>query len=420
VTVPDVTPVGVPITHPITLGSPELTADPYGHYAWLRRHAPLYRGRMVLFGEADVWMVARYEDCRAVLTDPRFQRSPGGQGPGMLAQLPEPMREPMRLIAVSNMILMDDPGHRRLRRLVAGPFTPRAIGRIAERVRRLSHDLLDDLEPRGGFDLRREYALPVPSTVIDEMVGVPEADRARFRDGLTAMVAGVTELGPEGWAREMAAMGDLVRDLVEHKRSSPGEDILTGLIEAEEEGDRLSDDELVSMVFLLVGAGYETTYNLITNAVLTLLDHPDQLARLCAAPQDEALWRGAVEEIIRYGSPIGGTKPVTAVEDVDWHGTTIPAGSIVVPLLHSANRDPDAFEDPDRFDIDRHPNNHIGFGYGIHFCLGANLARMETRVALGVLFERNPGLRLAVDRDDLALEPLPLQVRYRQLPVQVG
>ncbi len=217
----------------------------------------------------------------------------------------------------------------------------------------------------------------------------------------------------------MNALTELVRALIEHKRSEPGEDILTGLIHAEEEDDSLDDDELVAMVFLLVAAGYETTYHLITNAVVTLLDHPEQLARLRAAPDDDGLWHSAVEEILRYSSPVGGTKPVTAVTDVSWHGAVIPAGASVVPLLDAANRDPGAFEDPDRFDIDRHPNNHLAFGHGVHFCLGANLARLETRVALGILFERNPNLRLAVDRSALELEPLPFWTRYRALPVHL-
>ncbi|SFT61012.1 cytochrome P450 PksS [Actinopolyspora lacussalsi subsp. righensis] len=404
----------------ITVGSPEFLADPHAHYAWLRTNAPVHRGRMAYMGEQDVWLVSRYEDCRLLLADDRFLRSPGEQGPAMLAGFPDSVREPIRLMTTSNMILMDDPGHRRLRKLVAKPFTPRAIDRISGRVDELSHGLLDELEPLGRVELRERFALPVPATVINEMVGVPHADRERFGRGMNALVTGMARLGQESWAREMNALTELVRELIEHKRSEPGEDILTGLIQAEEDGDRLSEDELVAMVFLLVTAGYETTYNLITNAVLTLLDHPDQLARLRAAPDDEALWRSAVEELVRYGGPIGGTKPSTTVEDVTWHDTTIPAGATVIPVLAAANRDPAAFDDPDTFDIDRRPNAHLGFGHGVHFCLGANLARMETRVALRALVRRNPNLRLAVDRSELALEPMPFWTRYEELPVHLG
>lgn len=408
------------ITHPIAVGSPEFLADPQVHYAWLRDNAPVYRGRLEYLGEQDLWLVSRYADCRELLSDDRFQRSPGGQGPGVLAQFPEAVRDAMRLLTTSSMIMMDDPAHRGLRGLVAKSFSPRAIDRIGDRVGELAHGLLDRLEPAGEVDLRERFALPIPTIVINEMVGVPLADRDRFEQGVHALIAGMAELGQDTWIIEMNALTDFVRTLIGHKRSEPGEDILTGLIHAEDEGDRLDDDELVAMVFLLIAAGYETTYNLITNSVVTLLDHPDQLARLLAAPDDDPLWRSAVEEILRYNSPVGGTKPVTAVADVSWHGAAIPAGASVIPLLHSANRDPAAFEDPDRFDIDRHPNNHLAFGHGVHFCLGSNLARLEARVALGILFERNPNLRLAVDRSGLALEALPLWTRYRALPVHLG
>jgi cytochrome P450 len=370
--------------------------------------------------DQDLWMVSRYADCRALLTDERFQRSPGGQGPAFLDQLPEAAREPMKLLTTYSMIMMDDPAHRRLRGLVVKPFTPRAIARIGERVAELAQALLDRLEHDGPVDLRESFALPIPSTVINEMTGVPDADRDSFQKGTQALIAGSADYGQDNWIRKINEMTELVRALIEHKRYEPGEDILTGLIHAEEEGDRLDEHELMAMVFLLITAGYETTYNLITNAVVTLLDNPDQLERLCSAPDDEELWRGAIDEILRYNSPVGGTEPVTATTDVVWHDTTIPAGASVVPLTQSANRDPEVFEDPDRFDIDRRPNNHLSFGHGVHFCLGANLARLESRVALGILFQRNPNLRLAVDRSELKLEPLPLWTRYQTLPVRFG
>jgi cytochrome P450 len=408
------------VRHPIMVGSPEFLADPYAHYAWLRENAPVYRGRLAYVSDQDVWMVSRHADCRALLTDERFQRSPGGSGPGFLEQFPEAAREPLKLLTTYSMIMMDDPAHRRLRMLVVKPFTPRAIARIGERVVELAHGLLDRLEQVGTADLREQFALPIPSTVINEMMGVPHIDRNRFQKGAQALIAGGFDYGKDSWVREVNEMTELVRELIEHKRTEPGEDILTGLIHAEEEGDRLDDHELVAMAFLLITAGYETTYNLITNAVVTLLDHPDQLARLRSATNDDELWRGAVDEVLRYNSPVGGTEPVTATTDVVLHGTTIPAGASAVPLTQAANRDPEVFEDPDRFDIDRRPNNHLAFGHGVHYCLGANLARLETRVALGILFERNPNLRMAVDRSELVLEPLPLWTRYQTLPVRFG
>lgn len=407
------------VAEPIVLDSPEFAADPATHYAWLRANAPVYRGRMAYLGNQDIWMLSRYADCKQMLTDDRFQRSPGDQGSAILTQLPESVRGTVQPFTAS-LILMDDPGHRRLRTLVVKPFTPKAIAKIGERVEELANDLLDELEPRGEIDLRSQFALPIPSTVISEMLGIPESDQDQFADGMQAVLAGAGNVQDASWLNSMSSVIDLTRQLIERKRSHPGADIMTGLIAAEDDGDRLDDDELLAMVFTLITAGYETTFNLITNAVVTLLDHPDQLTQLRAEPDNDALWRTAIEEIVRYASPIGGTKPATTVEDVSLHGETIPAGAMVIPLLHSANHDPEAFDDPERFDITRHPNNHIGFGHGVHFCLGANLARLETRVALGVLLRRNPNLRLAVDRSQLSLEPVPFWTRYRELPLHLG
>lgn len=192
---------------------------------------------------------------------------------------------------------------------------------------------------------------------------------------------------------------------------------VTGLIEAEEDGDRLSEDELVAMVFLLIVAGYETTVHLITNAVQTLLTHPEQLARLRAEPE---LIESAVEEVLRYNGPVHGTKPEYALEDVTLHGVTIPKGAVVMPLLGAANHDPAVFENPEVFDIARTPNRHLGFGQGIHYCLGAPLARLEARIALKTLFERNPNLRLAVRPEELKLQYIPGWHRHVSLPVVLG
>jgi cytochrome P450 len=411
-------PTSPTITHPITVGSEEFLADPHGHYAWLRENAPVYRGKLALLTDQDVWLVSRYDDCRALLTDDRFARSPGESGSALTAELPEHMR----LLTRDTLVYKDDPEHRRLRKLVARPFTPKAIDALGERVRELAEGVLDGLGAADRVvDLRTEFALPIPATVISEMVGVPEPDRDRFQRGIAAMLGGLDGMtaGDPQWDQEVRDLVAFVRELVTRRRSDPGEDILTGLIAAEESGDRLDDDELVAMVFTLVAAGYETTFGLITNAVVTLLDHPDQLARLRDAPDDDALWRTAIDEIVRYAGPVASTEMLTAAQDVTWHGETIPAGAIVVPLLHAANRDPAAFDDPDRFDITRTPNTHLGFGHGVHFCLGANLARMEARVALGALLGRHPDLHLAVERSALRPEQVPLLHRYQELPVHL-
>lgn len=398
---------------PFTIGTPEFVADPLGHYAWLRENAPLARTELV-YGPVSqpIWIFSRYRDCRAMLTDPRLPRSPAG-GAAIAAGLPEHVR----LLSTESLIMKDDPEHKRLRTLVSKPFTPRMTARLGERVRELADDRLDALAGRDVVDLRQDFALPIPYTVISEMVGVAEADRPRFQDGVAALLS---DRSAEGWDEQVGDLITFTRDLVARKRSAPGDDILTGLIQAEQDGDSLTEDEVVAMVFTLVIAGYETTYNLITNAVVTLLDHPDQMSRLRQAPDDDGLWRSAIEEIVRYSGPVGGTKPATAAEDIDWDGRTIPAGSTVMPLLGSANRDPEAFDAPDRFDITRSPNHHLGFGYGPHFCLGANLARLEARIAVHALLTRAPHLSLAVPRDELVLEPMPLWTRYERLPVRLG
>ncbi|MEU3606824.1 cytochrome P450 [Streptomyces sp. NPDC035033] len=402
-----------PVTPPIVMGSAEFAADPAAHYTWLRENAPLGRVRLDFGAFAqDVWVVSRYADCKAMLTDPRLLRSPYGAPPGV--EVPEHIR-----LVSSALDMKDGDEHRRLRSLVAAPFTPKRVERLGEQVRVLAGRRLDELgrdRTGGPIDLRQDFALPVTYTVIADLVGVDGRDRVRFQQGVTALMSGFSG-SREDWEEQVRDLVDVTRGLVARKRAEPGDDLVTGLIEAEEAGDRLDDTELVAMVFSLVTAGYETTYNLITNAVAALLDHPDQLALLRAAPGDGALWRSAVDEVARYLPPITGTRPATAVEDIEWHGQKVPAGGSVLPLLGAANRDPEVFEDPERFDVTRSPNPHLGFGHGVHFCLGANLARMEARVALQVLFERHPDLSLAVDRGELALEPMPLWTRFRELPV---
>ena len=401
---------GATISHPIMVGSAEFVADPHRYYAWMRREAPVYRGRMSYLPDQDIYFLSRYRDCVNLVTDPRFRRVVEGAETF-------PVPEAIRFMTTDSMIMMDDPEHRRLRKLVSGPFTPRAIARLGDRVETVTRELLDSFEPGRRIDLQQAYALPIPVTVINEMVGVPEQDRDIFHDGMKLLIEGMATYGIEGAAARMEGLIDYVRGLIERRRADPGEDIMTGLIHASEDGDSLSDDEVVAMVFLLVVAGHETTYNLITNGVATLLTHPDQLALLREQPE---LIGSAVEEILRHSSPIGGTKPNFAAEDVELHGVTIPRGAMVFPLLASANRDPEVFTDPDTFDITRDPNHHIAFSKGNHFCLGASLARMETRIALANLIERFPDLRLAVDPDELSTLAVPLMNRLNGLPVVLG
>ena len=397
------------IKHPIKVTSKEFTVNKYVYYKWLREEAPVYKGKISIL---NAYLLSRYEDCVSMLKDPRFVRNRTTATGG--GRMPFPMPKSVSLLSQS-MIVEDEPEHRRLRNLVHKAFTPRALARLEERIERLTHELLDKAEKQGEVDLMPAYSLPIPVTVISEMVGVPGEDMPQFRNSMKVLSQGLS-----GWTLfrtffwDMPGTVKFVRALIARKRLEPQDDILTALIQAEEEGEKLSEDELVSMVFLLIVAGYETTVHLITNGVLALLQHPDQLARLRAQPE---LMESAVEEILRYNGPVQGTKPGYALEDVTLHGVTILKGSAVMPLLGAANHDPTMFENPEVFDIARSPNKHLGFGHGIHYCLGAPLARLESKIALKNLLKRNPNLRLAVKSEELRLQNIPLWHRYESLPV---
>ncbi len=394
---------------PLDLNSQEFANNKYEYYQWMRQEAPVFHGKLSIL---DVYILSRYDDCVSFLKDPRFVRNRTTATGG--SRMPFPVPKSARLIAQS-MITEDEPDHRRLRNLVHQAFTRHSLEKMSARIDELTHNLLNKAEPKGTVDLKEAYALPIPVTVIQEMMGVDDADMPRFKDGLTVLKDGFS-----GWSLvrtmfwDMPRLSRFVRELIVRKRSNPQDDILTKLIQAEDEGEKLSEDELVSMVFLIIIAGYETTVQLITNGVLALLQHPDQLERLRNRPE---LIESAVEEILRYSGPIQGTKPAYALEEVTLHGVTIPKGSAVIPFLGAANHDPSVFENPEVFDIERFPNKHLGFGSGIHSCLGAPLARMETKIAIANLIKRNPSLRLAVDPSELKLQIRPGWHTYESLPV---
>ena len=403
----------IDIKPPINIGSKEFLANKAAYFRWLREEAPVCKGRISII---KVILLSRYDDCVAMLKDPRFVRNRSTATGG--SRFPFPVPKSVSFIAES-MIVEDNPGHHRLRSLVQKAFTSSAIARIEPRIEQLTHELLDAAsEQSGPVDLMQVYSLPIPVTVIKELVGVSDEDMPRFRNSMRILSEGMS-----GWRMlrtllwDLGAAGRFVAELIAEKRKNPGDDVLTGLIEAEEDGDRLSEDELISMVFLLIIAGYETTVHLISNGVLTLLEHPDQLARLRAQP---GLMESAVEEILRFSGPIQTTKPNYPIEDVELHGVTIPKGATVMPMFGAANRDPAMFDQPEVFDIARTPNKHLSFGRGLHFCLGAPLARMETRIALTALLERSPNLRLAVAPEELEFQNVPGWNRYQRLPVTLG
>jgi cytochrome P450 len=406
------TPLSLDPSKPVPISSADFATNKYAYYRAMLEGPRIWTGKIAVL---KLKLLTRFEDCEALLRDPRFVRNRTTATGG--GRLPFPLPKSVALIAQS-MIVEDDPAHQRQRGLVNKAFTARAVGRLGDRVDTLTHELLDVAEKQGRVDLLEAYSGPIPVAVIGELVGVADEDMPRFRESLRVLSQGFS-----GWnvlrtlLWDLRSTGSFVSGLVERKRANPGDDILSALIEAEEQGERLSHDELVAMVFLLIVAGFETTVHLITNGVVTLLEHPDQRERLRSEPQ---LMDSAVEEIVRHRGPVHGTKMNYAVEDLTLCGEEIKRGTPVVPLLGAANHDPEAFEKPEVFDIARDPNRHLGFGFGAHYCLGAQLARLETSIALRNLIDRNPNLRLAVPQETLKLQNMPLWHRYESLPVVLG
>ncbi|MET8329028.1 cytochrome P450 [Streptomyces sp. NPDC005181] len=352
-----------------------------------------------------VWLIVGYEEGRAALADQRLGKdwrtlsSWAGQGDGDAIN--------------ANMLEMDAPHHTRLRKLVAREFTARRIESLRPRVQQITGELLDAMVPAGHGDLVDALAFPLPMTVICELIGVPDLDRNEFRRLSNGIVAPKTA---QEESEAVRSMGAYLVELIEDKRCSPGDDLLSALIRARyEEGDGLSPDELVGMAFLLLVAGHETTVNLISNGVRALLSHPGQLAALRA---DFSLIDGAVEEMLRYDGPVETATFRFTREPVAIGSRVIPSGEAVLIALAGADRDPAHYPEPDRFDIRRDTQGHLAFGHGIHFCMGAPLARMEGRIAIRALLERCPDLALDPDTAELDWLPGMLIRGVRRLPVR--
>ncbi|HEU0054285.1 MAG TPA: cytochrome P450 [Longimicrobium sp.] len=353
--------------------------DPYPLYARLRAAGP------VLHDEAgDRWMLLDYDGVRRALNDPASFSS----------VVSPPPSAPSRWL-----IFSDPPRHTQLRALVTRAFTPRAVAGLEGRVRELARGLIDARAESGEMELLADFSVPLPLMVIAELLGAPVDEWPRFRRwsdsivGLVLTLSGGTEAerAVAAFQATHAEMAEHLAALVDARRSAPRDDLLTRLVRAEVEGERLTGDEILGFFQLLLLAGHETTTNLIGNAVLALIENPDQRALLRSIPD---LVPSAVEEVLRYRSPVQAAFRVTRRE-VEVAGRTIPPGKLVLAMIGAANRDPAHFAEPDRFDVARHPNAHVAFGHGIHFCIGAPLARLEGRVALAELLERLPRLALA-------------------------
>jgi cytochrome P450 len=403
-------------TPQVDLFDPTFKANPYRTYAELRSEAPVYRAELP--DGRGVWLVTRYDDVVAVLKDERFAKDwRSAMTPEQLAQIP-PIPEVMKPLS-ENMLDKDPPDHERLRRLVSKAFTPRLIERMRPRVQEIADTLLDAVKKKdkGEMDLIDDYAFPLPITVIAELLGVPVEDRNRFREWSDAAVSGDTtqEYVEKILLPHMQAFIDYLRALFEEKRRDPKDDLISALVLAEEAGDKLSEDELLAMVFLLLIAGHETTVNLIGNGTLALLQNPDQLQKL---KDDPSLIKPAIEELLRYDGPVETSTERFAREDVTIGDTVIPKGEMVMVVIAAADHDPERFPEPDALDIARADNKHLAFGKGIHHCLGAPLARMEGQIALGTLLRRMPDLRPKGSPESLTWRPGMVLRGLKGLPVE--
>ncbi|MCF6799560.1 cytochrome P450 [Bacillus sp. ET1] len=354
-------------------------------------------------GEKDrqTWMVTRMEEAMQVLKD-HTQFTVDGSSMANNSSIwqnnADPSAPPTFLTAKS-LVSVDEPDHRRLRRLVSKAFTPKYMESLRPRVQEIADELLDQVQQRGEMDLVKDYAYPLPINVISDMLGVPQADRTKIRGWSEAIAHGLG-LGRKdpGVAEQIRAFGEYIVQLVAEKRQHPAGDLISQLIAIEEEGDRLDEAELISMISLLIFAGHETTSNLIATGTLMLLDHPEQLKKLKA---NLNLVPAAVEELLRFNGPSTMAGPRFATEDIELAGQQIKKGDMVIPVLKSANRDELQFTDPEELNITRTIKRHLAFGQGIHMCLGAPLARVEGDIAFSTLLRRMPNLRISVPREDI-------------------
>ncbi len=400
----------IPVAPGQNITTREFKADPFPFYAQLRAMQPVYCAK---YGKIDAWLVTRYDDVLAVLRDERFVKNQRNVGDG--ASFPiwtPPVFEPLR----ENMLDLDDPDHARLRTLVHKAFTPRRMAEMHGQIQAIADGLLDAMTGKDEVDLVRDFALPLPLTVIADLLGLPEADHGRFAAWSRALIRPPSSLN---MARTIPAVWQFMRytrRLLRQRREQPRDDLLTALVQAEEGGDRMSEDEVLAMVFLLLVAGHETTVNLIASGTLALLQHPQELARLRDEP---GLIKPAIEELLRFTNPVETATERFAREDLEMAGTKIKQGDLVLAALASANRDENYFARPDVLNITREPNKHLAFGHGAHYCLGAPLARMEGTIAINSLLARYPHLELAVSAESLRWRATPTVRGLEALPVRL-
>jgi len=397
---------------PTQFSDADFRADPYPFYRLLRREAPVVFMKTT-FGSQG-YLITRYEDVVSALKDPCYSSDPRDQAAPTKMQswwMPK-----VFTILSDSMITNNDPAHQRLRNLVHLAFTPKRIEKITDRVEQVTHDLLDKAERKNRIDLIQDIALPLPLTVISDMMGVPEQERSTFYRAVSPFLDALAG-SPLGMLAQIPNANRLMHffeRMIALRRADPQDDLITALVQAEQAGDRLSQDELLSMIFLLLLAGHETTVNLIGNGTLALLEFPDQLALLHDHPE---IIDTAVEELLRYGNPVEHGNPRYLLEEITLHGVTMPKNSSVLLMLASANRDETVFEDADRLNLQRQPNRHVAFGLGAHYCLGAPLARLEGKIAINALVSRFPDLQLTIPREQVPWRTAVAVRGVKSLPV---
>ncbi len=379
--------------------------NPYPIYSLIRTVRPVLEVPVPGWDGPGMWMLTRYRDVHDVLRDARFsvERIRAPLVRDNLDRMPEFLRQSSQ--GLRSMLIMDPPDHTRVRKLVNKAFTPKRIAALRDHIESLVRTLLDEAAERGRFDVIRDLAEPLPAIVIAELLGVPASDHRQFREWSSALISGIASTSADARAVATEAGRHLfgyLADTIADRRRAPREDLISAMIQAQEERDALSDAELLATSNLLLLAGHETTTNLVGNGVLALLREPDAWRRLCTEP---ALLPTAIEELLRFDGPVQATLRV-ALEDVTIDGHAIPAGALVLISIGAANHEPAVFANPDELDLARDPNPHLAFGFGTHFCLGAPLARLEAQLTFEALTRRFPKLELVDDRPEYRPNPV--------------
>ncbi|MFI7344719.1 cytochrome P450 [Streptomyces sp. NPDC049936] len=395
----------------------EFATDPYPAYAWLRRHSPVHWTKLPSGVEA--WLVTRYGDAREALADGRLSKNPEHHAEDAKGKSKTGIPGERSANVMTHLLNIDPPDHTRLRRLVSKAFTPRRVAEFAPRVQELTDGLIDLFAASGEADLIHDFAFPLPIYAICDLLGVPREDQDDLRVWAGMMIRhGGGQRG--GVARSVKKIRAYLAELIHRKRDDLGDDLISGLIRASDHGEHLTENEAAAMCFVLLFAGFETTINLIGNGMYTLMRHPQERARMQESIErgESALLDSGIEELLRYDGPVELATWRYATEPLVIGQQRIAAGDPVLVVLAAANRDPDRFTEPDTLDLTRRDSQHLGYGHGIHYCLGAPLARLEGRTALETLLRRLPDLQLATDPGDLRWRGGLIMRGLRDLPVR--